>query len=548
MNLDTPHDDTRAGKVRLHRRIGVRLTIALALVLCVFSYSQFYLAVWAIKHFGEPGHKGCVYVIPSEDDEESEDLIRAEEQWAVQMADAVLAGARQDDTGRLLLSAETVRAVSDVMAMGEEAFLWLDTDARVLAASPALSWKAGEEWTFGTKSHHNIDVPEGNMRRAHVVYVPITRDDRAVGTFVLLEARPTPDEFKEFLAASSAGEDGAGAKEEPLVMSEAEYDELQKQRERIIVAMKIAISLGIALFLGGLLSLLVTRRVRRLAIDAHAVGRGSTSLPGPFDARGHDEIALLARSMNEMRSRATELLDDLRKQDVVRREWIAQVSHDLRTPLTALLACLSRAESALEGRDVDSVNREMHRLLAVARADAIRVQTLADDLIEIARLEASDPLDLEEVPPGELVQQGVLELEAMAGNEGIALDVSITRALPVLTADGRRLMRALQNLLRNALQHARRRIQVSACTHGDGVRFEVRDDGPGFPGTSGDVVLHELGRNRGRGDSAGLGLTVARRVVEAHGGQIGACNLDTTGASVWMIIPIPKDDPSADAA
>ncbi|MCK4660440.1 MAG: HAMP domain-containing histidine kinase [Phycisphaerae bacterium] len=546
---DTPsHDSSDAGKVRFPQRISFRLAIFLAVMMVVFSYVGPALEDVVLEHLGGPGPDEYVFLTP--DEEEREEMRREEEAYAAHLADVVLAHGKRDDSGRWLPSAETVRLVSEVLGAQETAFVWLDAEQRVVAATPFLPWSAGQEWPFGTKSHSDIEVPGDDKCTGHVVYVPVARDDGVAGTFALLMfdgAVPGAAGVAESDSAVQVDEHGADSADELLVMSEPEFDALVERTKRIASTVTIAIALAIALFLGVVLSLLVTRRMRRLAAVARAPGGDHAGLPGPFDERGNDEIALLARSMNAMRSRAAELVNDLEKQDAARCEWIAQVSHDLRTPLTALLACLDRTELVLESADGESLKREMHRFLAVARADADRVQTLADDLFEIARLEASDPLDLEEVPPGELARQAIMELEPMAAQLGITLEASLTRSLPILIADGRRLMRALQNLLRNAIQHAAQRVEVRACAHGDGVRFEVRDDGNGFPEQDGDVVLCDLGRDRGRGDSAGLGLTVTRRVAEAHGGRIGACNLDTGGASVWIVIPVATDHFDADA-
>ena len=185
--------------------------------------------------------------------------------------------------------------------------------------------------------------------------------------------------------------------------------------------------------------------------------------------------------------------------------------------------------------------------------DADRVHTLADDLLEIARLDAGDKLNLEPVPPGELIRQAARRLEPLASQKGISISVDVTPRLPVLNADGRRLTRAIENLMRNAIQHATSAIEVIAkqSIQAPCVRFEVRDDGAGLPKQPGfldylrrlssDVRLTELSRRRGRGESAGLGLVVAHRVAEAHGGVVDAYNLSSGGAAFWIDIPVPDE-------
>jgi signal transduction histidine kinase len=187
---------------------------------------------------------------------------------------------------------------------------------------------------------------------------------------------------------------------------------------------------------------------------------------------------------------------------------------------------------------VESLRKDVRALISVARMDAGRVNVMADDLLDIARLEASDALELEPVPSGELVRKTVTLLEPMAAASGITLQAEVEPGLPVASADGRRLARALENLLRNAIDHATSQVQVAIARDELGLRFEVRDDGPGLPEHDGKVDLEHLDGRRARDDSAGLGLLVTRRVAEAHGGRIGAYNLPSGGAAVWFAIPL----------
>ena len=298
-------------------------------------------------------------------------------------------------------------------------------------------------------------------------------------------------------------------------------------------------------------------RLRQFANQVRTTERGE--LPGPFNDNGHDEIAFLARSMNAMRDQIDDRLRELNLKDIRRREWIAQVSHDIRTPLTAQLACLDRAIALVDGDDSPLRRNQLRELMSIAKLDSDRVHVLADDLLEIARLDAGDQLRLEPVPPGEIVRQAVRSLEPLAAQRGVTLEVEVTSRLPVLQADGRRLMRAIENLIRNAIQHARSSVEVLAMLSENCVRFEVRDDGAGLPKQPGfleflrkkssDVRLTELAKRRSRADSAGLGLVVTQRVAEAHRGVVDAYNLSRGGAAFWLDIPISEEPapPQVDA-
>jgi two-component system OmpR family sensor kinase len=316
------------------------------------------------------------------------------------------------------------------------------------------------------------------------------------------------------------------------------------------VVLSLLIAVGLATVLAVVLSRWLLGRLSRLS-RALAEPPSNDELPGPFDDSGSDEISLIGEGMNALRKQVAERRREFTLADIRRREWIAQVSHDLRTPLTAQLACLDRAEMILHRPDAQRRLAELSELMAVAKADVDRVHTLADDLLEIARLDAGDRLNLEPVPPGELVRQAVRRLEPLAAQRGLRLGVLVTSSLPVLLADGRRLNRAIENLLRNAIQHAKSNVEVSAVLSNDNVRFEVRDDGRGLPKEqdfldylrrkSSEVRLAELAKRRSRGDGAGLGLFVAQRVAEAHRGVVDAYNLSQGGAAFCLDIPIPTE-------
>jgi signal transduction histidine kinase len=267
-----------------------------------------------------------------------------------------------------------------------------------------------------------------------------------------------------------------------------------------------------------------------------------------------DEIGVLAAALNVMRDRIQLLVAQLAERDRGRRNWIALVSHDLRNPLQALTACIDRSVQEARRIQDDTRRATMQELLGTARLDVDRFEVLTLDLLDLARLDADDSLILEPVPPGELARNAAAGMRVLAEVHGRALEVRVMPRCPELLADGRRMLRALENLLRNAIQHSERRIllRVERIANDDqgAVRFSVDDDGTGFPAqVDGSIDVAVLGAHKSRDDSAGLGLVVARRVAEAHGGSIGAYNRPAAeptqerpnaGGTVWFEIPISE--------
>jgi signal transduction histidine kinase len=315
---------------------------------------------------------------------------------------------------------------------------------------------------------------------------------------------------------------------EILTPAEAAAVRLRLQRTARVISWTT--TLVISLLLGGALSWLVTSRLERLTL-AVAVVPGDGEVRPPELPRklleGKDEIAQLARVFVDSRRRIASLLEQLAERDRTRREWIAHASHDLRTPLTALFACLDRADELHERG-----GHELAEVLAAARSDCDRLHELTGDLLALARLEAEETFTPEPVLAGELATRackGLMPLAAARELE-LVLDLGTSGSAHLsFDGDGRGILRVLENLLRNALDHARGRVELCVTREVEEraavIRFEIRDDGRGF-GT----------RLRADEESNGIGLRVARRFVELHGGSLEVDSSDE-GACVAFVLP-----------
>lgn len=316
------------------------------------------------------------------------------------------------------------------------------------------------------------------------------------------------------------------------------------------IVLCLAATAGVA---GWVTSQLVTRRLRRMVDTLHRpiefVGQSEDDPPAPYsaEARRDDEIGALARAINGMHARISELIGDLEEREHDRREWLGRISHDLRTPLTALIACIDRARSAATCLPDGDERALLEDALRVARVDADRFHALSCDLLDVARLERGEGDRVREpVPPIELLRSVATSLRVLAEDLGKTIEIDTARELPELEADGHRLARALENLVRNALQHGESVVVLSAERAGAAIQFAVCDDGPGLPlDDAGRVDFDDLARSPGRREGTGIGLLVAREVAAAHGGELGGTNRDGGGALVWMRIPLPNGDHDA---
>ena len=312
-----------------------------------------------------------------------------------------------------------------------------------------------------------------------------------------------------------------------------------------VTAWTVAYAAVFAVLLGGLASFVATRRIRRLTREAGTPGGDDPAVPGPFHAAGDDEIAHLGRTMNEMRARILSLLGKIDERDRLRREWVAEVSHDLRTPITALGVALEQAH-AVANECAPPRREALVELIESATLDVRRIHDLAVDLLEIGRLEAGDPLNVEPVPAGELVRNTVHSLMPVARERRIELQLDLPVGLPELCVDGRRLMRAIENVVLNSIQHAIERVHVTAGVQDPRFVVRVSDDGPGLPKADGAAVpVAGLRHHLRRDDSTGIGLEVAAKVVAAHGGRLLAENRPGAGATFEMILPYAPPESGA---
>jgi signal transduction histidine kinase len=236
-------------------------------------------------------------------------------------------------------------------------------------------------------------------------------------------------------------------------------------------------------------------------------------------ARGNDEIAALGQSFVQMRQRIAEQWQALTAQDQQRRELFANISHDLRTPLTSLHGYL---ETLLMKADtLDS--SEGRRYLEIALGQSRKVGRLAQELFELARLEYGvvKP-DKERFALADLVQDVFQKFELAAEARRQRLVPQIDPGLPAVHADLGMIERVLTNLLDNAIRHTPEggEIAVRLAHDGGGVRVEVSDTGPGIPQDLQPVIFTRPAFASGGERGGGLGLMIVRRILLLHGSDI----------------------------
>jgi signal transduction histidine kinase len=238
---------------------------------------------------------------------------------------------------------------------------------------------------------------------------------------------------------------------------------------------------------------------------------------------------------------------DISQEDLVHRllgHFISNVVHEFRTPLAALNASL---ELLLDKEDT-SRPAERHKLLKGLQVSVVNLQTLVDNLLESASFEAGHfrvsprPFDL-----SDLITVAVRIMQPLLEKYNQQLLVKLPAFLPLVQADPRRMVQVLVNLLSNASKYGPANLEIilSASVENGFVRVKVDDRGPGISPEQRATLFRRFAYPETRHENlrmgAGLGLSVVKAIVEAHGGQTGVDNPSTGGTTFWFTLPIATE-------
>ena len=294
---------------------------------------------------------------------------------------------------------------------------------------------------------------------------------------------------------------------------------------------------GMAMVLGYFLSSTVTERIHLLQGAAERLAKGDLKTRVPV--QGHDEVAALAITFNQMAEQLQTADQKQRELENMRRDLIAWVSHDLQTPLTSMRAILE----ALSDGVVDEPEM-VNRYLNTAQRDVRSLSALIDDLFQMAQLDTGGfPLNRAPASLNDLISDTLESFSELAYRESIALEGRVELNVDPVFMDTQAIGRVLNNLIGNALRHtsAGGRVHVSARRTDKGVEATVSDTGEGIraediPHIFDSFYRGEKSRNRDTG-GAGLGLAIARGVVHAHGGDIRVESQASKGTRFIFHIP-----------
>ncbi len=310
---------------------------------------------------------------------------------------------------------------------------------------------------------------------------------------------------------------------------------VRSQRAALAVAMAFAAILSILLSL--FLARTIVRPLRHLALAAHRVRLGrAREVKVPRLPSRSDEIGLLARAVSDMSQSLRQRIDNI-------EAFAADVTHELKNPLASL-------RSALDSLDRIEDAKLRKQLIDVARHDVIRLDRLIGDISEAARTDAElARAAFEQVDVGALIEQLVSSWEPRRdrGNARIAF-ARPRRNSAVVLGKPDRLARAIDNIIDNAISFSPPGglVEIAAARVGDKVRIRIDDEGPGVPGDEREAIFNRFHSVRPEGENfgrhSGLGLAIARAIVEGHDGEIDVQDRDDapSGARFTICLPVAQ--------
>lgn len=351
-----------------------------------------------------------------------------------------------------------------------------------------------------------------------------------VAVLALASTVTVPEAFIRHMGRAMGGGTGMmqGNGSTPVVMSDLYRNFQTSFNEALLLA---ALAAGIvAIVVSLLLSRSVVAPLRVLSSASRRISDGR------YDERvrhsSSDELGQLAHSFNQM-------AEKLEQVETMRRQLIGDVSHELRTPLTAIKGNM---EGLLDGVILASpeVYQQIHQ-------EADRLAHLVDDLQELSRVEAGVySLDMHPVEVSTLVQTTIKRLQPQAQAKHIGLHTDLPSNLPSVLADADRIAQVLTNLVGNALQYTPGDgdVTISVSHQGEEIRFSIADSGIGIPAEHLSHIFTRFyrvdkSRSRQSGGGSGIGLTIAKFIVEAHGGRIWVeSGGEGQGSTFVFLIPV----------
>jgi signal transduction histidine kinase len=363
-----------------------------------------------------------------------------------------------------------------------------------------------------------------NDSGAHVDYLTMSRGDRATFQF-----RP-PNDNHTFIGVAAPvipGSNGSGGQAVGAVVMAKPLADVNSAWTK--VAGRVAAGTGIGLLVAFILATLVARRITRplklIGAAADRVARGDLEVNVVGPRTSDDELGQLAQRFQGM-------VDRLREVDELERNFLMRVTHELRTPVTAISGHVQAMNEGLVGPE------DLDASLGAVGEEVRRIGRLVDDLLDLTRLEAHQfRLVREEVGLEALLEQAANSFRDRARANDVNFD-ALTGGAPTILSDGDRVLQVVSNLLDNAFRWTPRdgTVTLSYANANGTTAIHISDTGPGIPRADQDAVFHPFYSRRGEGGT-GLGLSIGRELAHALGGRLTVESEPGQGTTFTLSLP-----------
>lgn len=456
-------------------------------------------------------------------------IARAITSMPVAERDAYLRGAGMTTGQRLRLYGADGRLAADSWANARPTYALRDPAAEPWQRHVARFLDAVIEYIAGAERYPPHVEPAADTRSAWPEAEQAHRSGK-VGLMV----RQAPDR-SPILTAAVRIPDGSG---EVLLSSINARDIVRTVRaERFGLSLVLAGVIGLSVLLSLFLARTIVRPLQRLARAAHRVRQGrAREVQVPRLPSRRDEIGMLARAVSDMSLALRQRID-------ATEAFAADVSHELKNPLASL-------RSAVDSLSMVKDPELQARLIGIIREDVVRIDRLITDIAEASRLDAElsrarfEPIDM-----GALIKAIVRAREEREQDRDVRLAFARPRKdSAVVMGEGDRLARAIENLVDNAVSFSPPGglVQIAAMRDGDDVIVRIEDEGPGVPREAREEIFNRFHSLRPQdeafGKHSGLGLAIARAIIDGHGGRIMVEDRDNGARGACFLVRLPSKD------
>ena len=391
-----------------------------------------------------------------------------------------------------------------------------------------------------------FSAPSGKVKVRNVDLAPVHAFLRAADGPPILGQDPRNANGKKIFSAARIPERGPADGYLYVILGGEQYESVAQRVQAGYIPklslFAIAVSLLFALLTGLLLFALLTRRLTGLTVSVEDFRRNNFILQtAPRRIAGHhDEIDRLTIAFHHMAEHIAAQMNKLMVTDQLRRELVANVSHDLRTPLASMqvyLETLIRKQGQL-------TRAEQRQYLEIARNQNVHLGRLVGELFELAKLDSGDAqAHSEPFLIAELIQDVAQEFQLFAEQRGIVLNTNLQDKDLFVSADIGMIERVLVNLIDNALRYTPQggQVHLHLSAHAGRARIQVADTGCGIPAQDLTRVFDRFYRvEKARGsetDGTGLGLAITKRILELHGSSISVESIPNAGTTFVFHLP-----------